>query len=138
CSPYRLEIESEGAACDEWLFLGCRLVRTRGERHAEPSLELLALWDNVGDRIEVGGTTVEATAEAVWPLRARSAPGAIELQAGTHRVKLVYRVPPRLRQLSLAAGIGPYDFDFRSPGGSYSGVVPLLTLYGSFFITETM
>jgi hypothetical protein len=140
CSPYALEIEaSRGAPADSWLFLGCRLVHGYGgEGKAVPSLEVFAFWDHVGERIELAGAPLEPAAESTWALRLRAEPGEFTLRSGEYDVRVRYRIPERVRLLSLSAGIGPYDYSFRTPSGQTRGIVPLLTIYGSYFVTETI
>jgi hypothetical protein len=48
------------------------------------------------------------------------------------------RIAEDLKLGHFGLGIGPYTYSFEGPGASVSSVRPLLTLYASYFITETV
>jgi hypothetical protein len=120
-----------------WAYLGCRLVSVEGEDRRLPSLELFALWDGVGQSARVGGAETAAASVSVWPLRLRTQPGHAQLEAAGHELRIGYRLPQTYHYAFLGAGIGPYTYQFNGFGETENRTIPLLTLYGSYFITET-
>jgi len=137
CSRFGLNAASHIQSPNDWMFVGCRAVTIEGGGHRTSSLELYVYWDGVGQTMEVGGIETWSTLTSTWLLRLSSEPGNVTLRAGKSQVTLRYHIAEYLHYGSLGLGIGPYHYTFRSPFedvSSYSGVV---TLYGSYFITET-
>lgn len=130
--------KADGEWKNEWMYVGCRQQVARGERHSTAALELYVFWDNVGQTIEVGGVPTAAASVSVWPLRLRSAPGTARLKAGAHEIELSYRIPEHLNMGYLGMGLGPYTYAFAGPTDDLTSVAPILTLYGSYFISETI
>ncbi len=138
CSSFRLTVESTGAKQDEWAYIGCRLVYAQGDSHRTSTLELFVFWDGVGQSVRIGGIDTPASSPSVWALRLKSTPGSVKLVAGQHELRIGYRIAEKLKLGSLGVGVGPYLYKFDSPGVNVNTVAPLVTLYGSYFVSETM
>lgn len=144
CSNYqvRSRLESKGGP-DNWMYIGCRMVHLEGAEHRTSSLELFVYWDHPGGAVQVDGLETPSSLASLWTLRLRSRPGKLTLKArdaggSATSVALTYRIPDRLKWGSLGAGLGPYAYTYDAPGNKADHVTPLLTLYGSFFVSETM
>ena len=138
CSPYNVRAQSVARRKDEWIYIGCRVVRMADPENTRPSLELLVYWDNVGQSVDIGGVQVSSASNSVWALRVRSKPGTIGMKAGEHKLTIHYNLPPELHRVSLGLGVGPYSYSFQTSVDSVQSFVPLVTVYGSFFVTESM
>lgn len=146
CSRFGVRIEdlattqerTQGSDMHDWMYVGCRYVFVRGEESAASSLEAFVYWDNVGQAIQIEGVNTQSGSSSLWPLRLRSKPGVVQVKAGERIRRITYHVSEKAHLLSLGAGVGPYQYTFLSSSGDVRTVTPLLTLYGSFFITETM
>jgi hypothetical protein len=138
CSPYNVRAQSVGRRKDEWVYFGCRLVRMTDPEYTRPSLEILVYWDNVGQAVDVGGVQVPAVSTSLWPLRVKPKPGTVAMKAGEHKLTIHYSLPPELHRVSLGLGIGPYAYTFSAGPESVDSYAALATIYGSFFVTETM
>ena len=137
CSSYKVRAESFNTWGDDWVYVGCRMVRVEGKHHRTSSLEAFVYWDNVGKAIKVGGIETESASASVWPLRLRPEPQQITLEAAGHGFTLHYFIPEHLHNGNFSLGVGPYWLTFKGnnePMNSHpSGLV---TLYGSYFLTE--
>lgn len=138
CSPFRVSAESSGARQDEWAYIGCRLVHVEGVEHRTSSLEMYVYWDNVGQRVKISGIDTDSSIPSVWPLRLRSEPGLVELKAGEHRMLVRYSIADKLSLGFLGVGVGPYQYTFSEPFSYTNSAAPVLTLYGSYFLSESM
>lgn len=137
CSRFGITTESMDFKDDEWAYLGCRLILAEGNDFRTAALELYLFWDNVGQEIKVGGVTTHATALSVWPMRLSAKPGHALFGAGDSRLKVNYRIQDRMHLGFLGVGIGPYQYYYNGIGKSVNSIKPIITLYGSFFITES-
>lgn len=143
CSPYGLSATVSGATSaaktgHDWMYVGCRLVTEAGPGNRTGSLELYTYWDNVGDVIQVGGVSTPSTSPSLWPLRVRAKPGRTELSANGRKIKLSYYAPDAFKHFFIGAGLGPYEYKFFGGGRDTVGVAPVLTIYASLFITESI
>ena len=123
---------------DNWMYVGCRQVRALKEDSQTSSLELFVFWDNVGQSISLDGVVTPSQPESVWQLRLRSDPGKVVLKSKDHEVTLTYHAAKILHNAFVGLGIGPHSFEFQGDGNQGSSIVPLVTLYSSYFITETI
>ena len=139
CSRFKVSAEVEKIDEDSWIYLGCRLVYVQGEEHMTASLELFIFWDNVGQTIKIDDVETASTTDSLWPMRLRSRPGKVRLSSGDQNVTIKYSVPDRMHYGFIGMGLGPYGYYYSSDTDVLaSSYVPLLTLYGSFFINEAM
>jgi hypothetical protein len=142
CSRFGMKVtgvaQSKGA--HGWAYVGCRVAEVQNTEHRTSSLETYVFWDNVGQSVRVGGVETPATSVSVWPLRLRTAPGEVVLQSPTGEdMKIRYSTPDNFHRAFLGLGIGPYTDHFEGVGGDdLSTVAPVLTIYGSYFVTEVM
>ncbi len=137
CSPYHLTLDLRNQQSEYWAYLGCRLVRVLKDGNSIPSLEVLIYWDNVGEKIRMDGIETDSTLPSLWPLRLGSEPGRIRLGARNEEWSLSYQIPKRIYSTQVSLGVGPYAYSFRGDGKDSNSIVPLTTLYGSYFLTET-
>jgi hypothetical protein len=140
CSPFQLKpvsILPENWK-NQWMYVGCRLVYVEGSEHRTSSLEVFVYWDNVGQVIDIDGVSTSAPSPSVWPMRLRSKPGRVSLKAGSNEVVFRYGIADYLHLGFLGLGIGPYTYIFESAGAGSNTIAPLVTLYGSYFITESI
>jgi hypothetical protein len=139
CSPFGLKATLQGQKTSAgWVFLGCRLIHGQGDRYRTASVELLAYWDGSA-AARLGDVPVEPIQPGLWSFRLRREPGFLDLVStapGGPALHIGYEAPDRVSLLSFGAGVGPYSYSFQAPQGSTGRVVPLVTLYGSLFITE--
>jgi hypothetical protein len=135
CSPFQLAPIAVQLT-DAWAYLGCRLVQVQGPAGRTAALEVLVYWDGANDGLALGQVPLPPRLPSVWGLTLRSRPGHVTLTHAKDRIELAYRLPERVHLGTIGLGIGPYGYRFEAPQGSSSGVVPLITLYGSYFITE--
>lgn len=138
CSRFDVRTEGIKLPRDSWAYVGCRLVYSEGDQHRTGSLEVFVFWDGVGQSIQVDGVETPSTSVSVWPLRLRNQPGKVTLSSGSYQIQLRYFVPDRLRLGFIGMGIGPYQYTYNAGAQDINTVAPVLTLYGSYFITETM
>ncbi len=138
CSSYGVTTESIGARPDEWTYITCRFVRAQGEQYPVPTLEMYVFWDNVGQNISIEGIPTQSTIPSVWALRLHPDPGKITLRAGNHKLGIKYFIPKQLHNASLGVGFGPYahTFDGLIDSEHAESIVPLLTVYGSYYVSE--
>ena len=141
CSRFGLKATgtAQSAQAQGWAYVGCRVAEVAGEGHRTSSLEAWVFWDGVGQNILVSGAPTPSSSVSVWPLRLRSAPGRIQLAVpGGDEMTLSYATPENYHRGALGMGLGPYWDRFTGGGDTLSTPAPVLTLYGSYFITESL
>jgi hypothetical protein len=148
-------MHAEGTAQDAsravgWAYVGCRVAEVEGAEHRTSSLEAWVYWGGVGQTILVGGEPTPSSSMSLWPLRLRAQPGKTQLAAyrsggapGDARgpldeMTLYYSTPENFHRGGLGVGIGPYWDHFTGGGDELSTPAPVLTVYGSYFITEAL
>jgi hypothetical protein len=138
CSPFRMVFDVKGESMDDWMYIGCRYVYVEGDEHKAASLEAFVFWDNVGQKVKIDDFDTQSTSHSVWPLRLRSKPGRVTMTKDGKAISFSYIIPERAHFGSLGVGIGPYTYTFDSPGASVNTIAPVVTLYGSYFVLETV
>jgi hypothetical protein len=140
CSRFGMTAEgaAQSARARGWAYVGCRMAEVLTPGHRTTSLEAWVVWDGVGQKILVGGVPTPSSSASVWPLRLRAEPGRVQLAlpGGGDEMVLRYSTPDRYHRGSIGLGIGPYWDKFEGAGESLSTPAPVLTVYGSYFITE--
>jgi hypothetical protein len=145
CSRFgvRAEGTAQSSKAKGWAYVGCRIAEVQGAEHRTSSLEAWVYWDGIGQEILVGGVPTPSTSASVWPLRLRADPGRVQLavpggpRGGVQdEMVLSYSTPERYYRGSVGVGIGPYWDRFYGNGESISTPALVVTLYGSYFITE--
>ena len=119
-----------------WAYIGCRLIVAEGAQTRTSVLELYVFWDGVGSTIQLNGAEVPESSASLWALRVGAMPGTAELAASGMSMKVTYRAAEKLKLGYLGLGIGPYLYQFGGVNDTKDTVVPMFTLYGSYFITE--
>ncbi len=141
CSRFNMHFNAneKQASTTGWIYVGCRFTELVGTPDKASSLEALIFWDGIGQTLTLGETPTPATSVSVWPLRLRSEPGSVTIKAAdSSEIKIEYSMAKVYRRGSLGLGIGPYTDHFSGNGELLDTVAPVLTLYGSYFITESM
>lgn len=138
CSPYAIDVQSARLKEDQWVFLGCRKVHGFGERHPTATLELYTLWDNASQNVLIDGIATPSASDSLWQLRLHSRPGKVRFASEESEFEVSYRIPERVRIASLGMGLGPYLYRYEGGVEQVDTTIPILTLYGSYFINETM
>jgi hypothetical protein len=147
----RAEGSAQGPQGHGWAYVGCRFVESETTGHKAGSLEAFVYWDGIGQSLRVGGAETPSASVSVWPLRLRAEPAEITLSAlsaasgpgaspaSSNEAKLTYALAPIYHRGFLGAGVGPYLTRYEAGSGDdFHGVAPLVTVYGSYFITEAM
>lgn len=137
CTPRGIRVESSTLASDQWIYIGCRLAVVEDEHDTVGSLEMYVFWEGAGETIRVGGVETQASTPGVWALRLRNKPGKVTIRSGETAVTLAYFAPDPLDMAALGLGVGPYAYTFQGAGESLSTYVPVLTLYGSYLLTDS-
>lgn len=144
CSRFALDARLVQEARDlrRWAYIGCRQQISSAGDHRTAALELYVFWDQAGKSVRIGKVETPASPASLWLLRLPSAPGKVGLQAGegdsSTSLLVRYSVPENLHLGALGLGLGPYSYHFDGLGDSVTNISPMLTLYGSYFITETV
>ncbi|HUP58245.1 MAG TPA: hypothetical protein VM598_12380 [Bdellovibrionota bacterium] len=141
CSRYGVEAVSEKAGEKaDWMYVGCRLIGVEGEKHRTSSLELFVLWEKPSADFAVDGHPLAPASASVWLLRLRSKPGTVRLagSSGERGIEIKYGIPEQLKRGSLGVGIGPYSYHYQSSTEEVQSTVPIMTLYGSYQVHDTI
>lgn len=141
CSRFGMKVTgtAQSPQARGWGYIGCRMVVSENTGHRTSSLEAYVFWDGVGQTVRVGGADTPESSVSVWPLRLRSEPGEVTLTAPpADTMTIRYGTPENLHLGSIGMGLGPYWDHFSGNGEDLSTVAPVLTLYGSYFITEQL
>lgn len=137
CSPYRMRTSSVPVHSDrEWMYVGCRMVAVESQPDRSASLEILVFWDHAPPVIEVGGVGTPWTLPSVWTFKLGGASRTLTLKESNHEVALEFNVPDPLHFFSVGMGIGPYSYSMFGGGQDESKYSAIVTVYGSYFITE--
>lgn len=137
CSKFKLKAESLGNWTQDWVYLGCRLIRLEGKEYRTSSLELMTFWDNTEDSIEIGGIPTPSRDASLWTLQLSPETSSLILHGNQQSLKIHYQIPEHYHNASIKLGLGPYQFSFRGNGENVQEITNLTTVYGSYFITET-
>lgn len=137
CSKFKLKAETLGHWTQDWVYLGCRLIRLEGKEHRTSSLELMAFWDNANDSIEIGGIPTPSRDTSLWTLQLTPDTSQVILHGNQQKLNIHYQIPEYYHNASIKLGLGPYQFSFRGNGENVQEITNLTTIYGSYFITET-
>jgi hypothetical protein len=147
CSRYNVKAdwlslpESKPPLQASWAYLGCRFLTTKGDQFRTSALEMYIYWDGLTEdsAIAVDRLRTEPILPGVWALRLSSLPGRILLKnAQGQELQINYNLSERHYLGSLGVGIGPYFSEFNGVGEYDLGWSPLLTIYGSVFINESI
>jgi hypothetical protein len=147
CSRFGLQVGTSNGLpirlkAQQWVYIGCRSVVSGTGASRTATLELYVFWDNVGREIQLEGSWTPSSAVSIWAMKVTSDPGVLGLRAGGQELQLRYFLPDRLHFFNLGMGIGPYGYEFKALEEPLGGVVsdyrPLVTLYASYFFSETI
>lgn len=138
CSRFGLQAPVSAVRDDAWAYVGCRLVVAEGADHRTSVLELYVFWDGVGPVAKINGADVPESSVSLWALRLGANPGSVSLEAGGMSFQPTYRVADHLKLGFLGVGLGPYQYSFSGLGDTKDSLAPMLTIYGSYFITEAL
>jgi len=143
CYAHRLEVAGiEKLPAHQWLYFGCRQVRSLGKDARVPQLEIVVYWDGAREPLMIQGLPEPEVSSSTWRIRTgpRSTPIRISSGEGTE-LEISVKLPQRLSTAFLGAGVGPYSYIFDDGAGTADSTVrqtaPIVTLYGSYFLSET-
>jgi len=117
----------------------CRVIRSASADGALASLDLFLFLDGAGDELKMNGSTVKAEAPSLFRLRLfpQNQPVVLESRRG-ETYELRYRIPTRLNRGFMGVGIGPYKYHFDAPGTQVDTAAGVLTVYGSYQISDSV
>jgi len=141
CSPYGVKANQVQLAESDWGYVGCRLITLDGEYRGRANLELYVFWNHPSTSLSSAGVTLKPYRPNLWLYRLSPKPGTLQVttsNGGTF--ELSYKIPDPLHFGSLAAGVGPYIYRFEESNSQVlkSKITPIVTLYGSYFITQSV
>jgi hypothetical protein len=139
CSPYLSEaLGSESLAAHQWAYLGCRMVRSRQGSAEFPTFEVYLHWDGPQGPVKANGIPIEPAVPGLWLIRLGGERSSVEISDGSgHRFELRFQIPRKLSYASLGLGVGPYGYYFEDGVTTVSRTLPITTMYGSYFLTES-
>ena len=140
CSPYGVQVSQMSKADtndQSWGYIGCRMIHVRGSQYQTSSLEVLMVIDNAGQSVRVGGVETPSVSPSLWTFRFKSSPAPVLFKAGAQEFALRYFIPEKDHFAFIGVGVGPYLYTVNAPEGNLQTVAPILTLYGSYFLSET-
>lgn len=143
CSRFAVQAQLEPLPKDKysWVYIGCRFISTRGDQFRTSNLEMYVFWEGIGsnDDLKADGVKTESLRPSLWAFRLSSKPGRLNLQGSEGEgLTVKYNLMDRHYLGSLGVGIGPYFSEFNGVGEYDEGWSPLLTIYGSLFINESL
>jgi hypothetical protein len=124
-----------------WIYIACRFVSTNGDQYRKSSMEMYVIWDETETTPHrmVDGIQAEPTLPSLWALRLGAKPGRVTLRSPKQEeFEISYSLSERHYKGFLGLGIGPYMSEFNGVGEYDEGWSPLLTLYGSVYVNETL
>lgn len=143
CSRHGVKADWQAGADtkEAWVYVGCRLVITESDPHRKSTLEMFIFWERPGavEGILIDGLSSHSILPSLFALRLNAVPGRTSLvpEAGPG-LDISYSLSERHYLGSLGLGLGPYLSEFNGEGQYDVGWSPLLTLYGSLFINESL
>lgn len=139
CSPFGLHVREGTVPPDSYLYFACGQLRVARRSGISPSVEARAYWQGSGDLVALNGISVPPDGSGTWSVTLPHETSALRLQTRGHEITMAYRIPPRLRALSLGIGLGPYVYHYDSPLKRIDNdLIALATLYGSLTIAPNM
>lgn len=143
CSPYKIDVKLKESKTprqeSSWSYTTCRMVYTHASIGRVPNLEIFVLWDQNSQDILLNGIPTHANSDSIWAFSNRTKPGHFVLESRNQgTLQFSYRVNETLNLAFLGIGIGPYHYEFDAQNLNTSAWVPLVTLYGSYFISDSI
>jgi hypothetical protein len=130
-------LRTDSALAGVWTYIGCRLLHVKGPEGKTAELEMWTFRANSTGRLSRDGFELKPADGAVWVLRLSPEVRSFTLSDEVSTERYNYVLAPRLNDASIGIGLGPYASGFSAPGVSFSSWAPVLTVYGSYFLTET-
>lgn len=139
CSAYSPQVvEPEKLPPQHWVYFGCRIVRSRVPEGEAPSLEIYLHWEGAKGILRSGLARVESLIPGLWLLRAGPERPVISLEtAKGEKLEVHFQLPKKLSYASLGVGVGPYSYLLNDSASTVERVMPITTVYGSYFLTES-
>ncbi|NDD92507.1 hypothetical protein EBZ37_10520 [bacterium] len=143
CSPQNIKIVGgESLPPNQWVYLGCRMIRSRSHAELVPQLELIVAWSGIS-----GSASVLSGNARVSSRSGKASLMSVLLSAGAPKVKLhepngasfqiEASLPKKLNRGSFGVGLGPYAYYSEISGDErISQAAALATLYGSYSLSE--
>ncbi len=137
CSPYGLKVEQGTLESNQWMYLSCRMVLNKVAGQLKQSIELYLYWDNAPANVFLNNLETSPTQYPLWVIPLQNEPKKISLSQKTRSLVLSYFVPEKFKKAFIGLGIGPYEYLYFGEGQNLITYAPVLTLYGSYFLSET-
>ncbi len=140
CSSYQVDGEINQSKQPSWAYVGCRLIHGEGAGYRPAHLEMHMILSepNLGNSLIINQSEVEATQEGLWVVRTKGPNSKITVESPSLKLNLTHSAPSTVKYGFFGVGLGPYQYTQHSPGTDISSVIPLLTIYMSYFLTETV
>ncbi|MEY4615247.1 MAG: hypothetical protein RJB66_207 [Pseudomonadota bacterium] len=141
CSKYGVNAQwsKKTVSANDWVYIGCRPILTASNHFRKSTLEMYVFWENPegGQKVRADNLEIKPSLPLIYTPRLNSSPGKIVLSRSEGQELIIdYALSERHTLGFLGLGIGPYFGDFSAEGEYDYGWSPLLTLYGSVFISE--
>ncbi len=139
CSAYVPQvIDPEKLPSHHWAYFGCRVVRNRVPGGEVPSFEVYLHWEGAKGVLRSGLAKVDSLIPGLWLLRAGPERPVIQLETEKgEKLEIQFQIPKRLSYASLGLGVGPYSYRFEDGTTPVDQLMPITTIYGSYFLTES-
>ena len=143
CSPYKIDVKLDESKvqrqASSWSYTTCRMVYTHAAIGRVPNLEIFILWDQGSQELLLNGLPTHSNSDSIWSFSNRTKPGQFTLQSKTQgALQIGYRVNETLNLAFLGVGIGPYQYEFDVQKLNTRSWAPVVTLYGSYFISDSI
>jgi hypothetical protein len=94
-------------------------------------------WEGAQGVLRSGLAKVEPLIPGLWLLRAGPERPVVSLEtAKGEKLEIHFQIPKRLSYASLGLGVGPYGFLLDDTHSTVNRIMPITTMYGSYFLTE--
>ena len=137
CSPFGVTVVSPQSAGDDWFSVGCRRVYALGMFNRTQDLQMVVVWDNAGDDVEIGGASAPSPGASIHRLSLAPGKGPVLLRSSKRKIELHYSLVAHPNYGMLGVGIGPYFYSFTGANEDLQALSPLVTVYGAYSMTDT-
>ncbi len=138
CSKFDVQLAFDHPpSANQWIYVGCQRVVTQSTHGRANSLDLMIFWEGAS-AIQISDVPATPLAASTWSIRLGARPGKIILTTPQQQsLSLSYQLPHRFHLGALSLGLGPYSFHFDSGSQHASSLTPILTLYGSYVLSDS-
>ncbi|MBU6375312.1 MAG: hypothetical protein KGQ59_04910 [Bdellovibrionales bacterium] len=143
CSPQNVKIVGgESLPANQWVYLGCRMIRSTSHSKLVPQLELIVAWSGISGspsvisgEAQVSSRTSKASLMSVLLSADKPSVQLHEPEGGSFEIQA--SLPKKLNRGSFGVGLGPYAYFLDISGDEgVSQAAALATLYGAYSLSE--